>query len=499
MTYPWQTGDALLAADLNAAIASAGAASGGAVNALAYGADPTGVEDSAAAINAAAAILAPNGRRKSVYLPAGSYHVRSRITLSAGQTLFGDGRGNTIITISDDFNPAETVCVIALDGGNFALVPGGDQPGPIVRDLGISFQQPASANSRAAFKTIAAGGTSTPGGTGVRYPWAIATISRCRPIISRVRISAAWDGITTNGIQAPFWLDTIEMGALDCGLSIGEGADGVHDFSHITGYHFWPFGMDVDPILTSVYTDLQTVAMRVGVADGLEIKGFTSYSGRVVFTSAASITWATITNMLLDNSGARLEISAARYLQFVNFSAIGDNSTGSMVKIDGGIVGFSNWYSVHQQQAQLEVTGGDVAVNGAVFDLLAPPAGCATITAGALRMSGVRAHVRAAGAYAQPLLMQTGTGVMQIDNVNVTGVAGSSGTGIQYYTDVLGNLLGGYTLASGWTVGHVTGQLGDYGTAMPMGNFATDALAAAGGVPIGRRYRNGSVVQVRVT
>lgn len=46
-----------------------------------------------------------------------------------------------------------------------------------------------------------------------------------------------------------------------------------------------------------------------------------------------------------------------------------------------------------------------------------------------------------------------------------------------------------------------TGALQVTGTvfffAMP--NYASDALAAAGGVAIGQLYRNGSVVQVRVT
>jgi polygalacturonase len=46
-------------------------------NGLDYGADPTGVADSSTAINAAAAVLAsgPDGKHKSVYLPAGIYRV----------------------------------------------------------------------------------------------------------------------------------------------------------------------------------------------------------------------------------------------------------------------------------------------------------------------------------------------------------------------------------------------------------------------------------------
>ena len=37
------------------------------------------------------------------------------------------------------------------------------------------------------------------------------------------------------------------------------------------------------------------------------------------------------------------------------------------------------------------------------------------------------------------------------------------------------------------------------GTLSALGNFANDAAAATGGVAIGGLYRNGSVVQIRVT
>jgi hypothetical protein len=65
-------------------------------NVLAFGADPTGVADSAPAINAAAAMVAPgSSRRKAVYVPAGTYRVNGQITLTASQCLYGDTRGST--------------------------------------------------------------------------------------------------------------------------------------------------------------------------------------------------------------------------------------------------------------------------------------------------------------------------------------------------------------------------------------------------------------------
>src|SRR4029077_13245379 len=74
------------------------------VNILDFGADPTGVSDSAPAIiNAAATVSADNARQKAVYVPAGIYRVNSQIHLSAAQTLFGDSRGSSVLMIDQSF------------------------------------------------------------------------------------------------------------------------------------------------------------------------------------------------------------------------------------------------------------------------------------------------------------------------------------------------------------------------------------------------------------
>lgn len=68
--------------------------SGAAVNVLDFGADPTGVSDSRAAIQAALDTL------KSVYFPAGSYKIIDTLTFPLGnynRVYFGDGRGTTAI------------------------------------------------------------------------------------------------------------------------------------------------------------------------------------------------------------------------------------------------------------------------------------------------------------------------------------------------------------------------------------------------------------------
>ena len=93
-------------------------------NVLDFGADPTGVLDSAAAINAAAAQVASGStRHKAVYLPTGIYRVNGQINLTAAQAMYGDSRGSSVLMVDQAFAPA-TTAVILLTSASYNIGPG---------------------------------------------------------------------------------------------------------------------------------------------------------------------------------------------------------------------------------------------------------------------------------------------------------------------------------------------------------------------------------------
>jgi hypothetical protein len=465
----------------------------GAVNALDQGADPTGAVDSSDAINAAASQMGPAGHRRAVYLPTGNYRIDKQIRLTGGQALFGDAEGSSYLVISDSFDPTATAVILCTD----SVV----DPGPTIRDLGLWFIQPTTVTNRATFKTLASGGTSHEGGTGVQYPWAIATAGNSGRIqVRNVVILAAWNGI--NADAACFWISGLKISAFNIGIAAGgTTAAPVLDFTHVSDVEFWTFGLNTGP-LKNVYMDGTTIAMRLGAQNGFVAQNISCFASRLVCTSdALNSGWFSFTNLGMDAWQSTIDVAACAFLQIANLYCTGDTSgLRPIINVASGRVMINNWYATNSSPyPMLSNTGGDVTVVGGY---LTPFNGASdTINVaqtGSTRLSNLKIYPATSGAWARPLISQYDTSTLQVDALDVIGVA-TSGIAVQFNSDQVGNRFGDVRARSGWTA--VTGALGpngNYGSHWLV-SYADDVGAAAGGIKIGQDYRNGSIRMVRVT
>jgi len=366
--YPWQTGDALFADELNAAIANAGATGGGAVNVIGYGADPTGVIDSSPAF-AAALAARPNGRPADVFAPAGTYLLNSPITV--GDSLYSQrlsGAGwSTILTVGPGF-PASALGVILI------------QPDPYndymaqasVCDLRIHFQQPPDFTTTATTTTTVGGTTLTVANTSgvhVGYycmdmttygvlPWQsiapkvtniagnVVTLDRAATgtvaigdvlafaanrsqavtlasspnlnpgspaikypwaIYVGLAQSVFFDHILVTAAWNGIYIrgQTFAIGQYFVGcMNIGLDIDQCYNFPKLDHFMLWGWG--IPQAMLGIYYDGQTVAMNLGQCDDFTADSIQSWCGIVNFTSAWS--WGQISKLKLDGDNADLNI-----------------------------------------------------------------------------------------------------------------------------------------------------------------------------------------------
>jgi len=148
----------------------------------------------------------------------------------------------------------------------------------------------------------------------VQYPYAVSARAVSRAMIGNVRIVQGWNGIdlrdNTGGLMGGRW----ETGCINESVTGGSATGGLAalDFWHIDTHHSWPFGM-ADAGRLAVYQDGSTVAMRVGVIDGFDVKTLSTFSGRVIMEgSLGSGVLGNIGSLQLDGRLARLEKAGGR-------------------------------------------------------------------------------------------------------------------------------------------------------------------------------------------
>lgn len=448
-------------------------------NVLDFGADPTGVLDSSVALNAAAAIVAAGStRHKAVYLPTGTYRINHQINLTACQSLYGDNRGSSTLMVDQAFSSTDTA-VIFVSAASY-------DAGPVLRDFGITFAQPTTQGTRANFLTIAAGGTSGSGGTGVQYPWAIAAGNDSFRIqCVRLRIGGAWNGITTNNHNAIFQLEDIEMGALNVGLSLGRGT-AVLDQTHINNYHFWNF--ELGGSLFNVFSDGQNTAMLVGNST-LAITGLEIFCGRVIFNDDTGNNDSSIhiAHCQLDGDPSSLEvIGSLNHLWISNmYGSAGTARVRPFVTVTGNArVNISNYYS-HSSSSYpdflIDNPFADVSLTNFFANYFTTGVNWITFHNGFLRVTN--GYLNMASPRTVPAIAETATGVLLLDNVWFQGGPGSGPlltvTNVHPWTNI-GCL--GLETGNGWTFSLPAGlSQTDYSPTMILkGSLFTDGGIQAG-------------------
>ena len=375
-------------------------------NVLFFGADPTGVADSATAINAAAAT------GKEVWLPSGTYYVKSALNVSGGQCLYGDGDNATWLKIDQGFSSSASGVIVM--GGSAGL-------GACVHDIGFTFAQPSTQSSRASYATLAAGCTSGSGGTGCMYPPAIYDAVVTRPRLWNLSVWGAWDGITLVGNVVP-WIQNVEMGALDIGLQM----DGGQDFSHIKGWHSWEFGLTATGP-AAIYSDGTTIGWQIGREDGLNAVDADFFSARLIFTANASNSVATnqLTNIDLDNGASTLEINGGTSLQFANVYKTGTSPTATCpINVTAGTTQIDQLNLSASASTNLVcVTGGALRVVNGFVSLASAASSAFYETGGGLRIDNT--YFSVPSAMTGTVISQTGGYITVRNSFSWPGTSGT--------------------------------------------------------------------------
>jgi hypothetical protein len=407
-----------------------------------HGADITGVTDCSALLNSA--LAAGN----NVYAPAGTYRLNFGVTvgLTTKQLyLRGDGLQTTFI-IDQAFDPTQTNGVFTLQGR--------EQFAPTMRDFWISFAQPSDVTSRSTFRTLAAGGTSVTGGTGVQYAPAIYYGQANRFKLARLRISNCWDGIfqgSSPSHSGGWWIEDIEISPYHVGLSITDNLD----FSHIKGWHHWAFGMVGQQ--PNIQADGSGYAWQIGYPTGSSTQGINMtdinvFAGRTLIDGTD--TWVHAANLMLDG-GATLEINNSNWVEIVNtyFTPGGPQSAAGVASIvmAGGVLSLTNFNAstpgspnvflnqtggrayisngrmvnaaTSTSQQFITQSGGNLAIRGVEFDLPGVPS---PYTLAPIHVTGSGSRIFFVGNYVAPYGVGT-MGFLQIDTDNANNVVVGNG------------------------------------------------------------------------
>lgn len=495
-----------------------------------------------------AAIQAALDADRNVYLPGrtGGYYIKDELVFrSGGNMLVGDGVAESYLVIDRDFDLASlgiiripngadesqagfhdigfefkqpgdnyiSAIAVSTGGSGYASVPtvtisGGGGSGALARAV-----LTAGAVSSIVITRNGTGYTSAPtvtitggGGTGatagavtrvasvvranvVQYPYALSARDVSRLMLGNLRITGGYNGLdlrdNTGGLMGGRW----EIGCINEGLTGGDAAGGTAalDFWHIDTLHFWPFGWQSGTNYTT-YRDGSTVAARLGRIDGIQVKDFSTFTGRVITEAAAGEgPFGTIGGLQLDGRYARLEFTAGR-MAIGAFYGTTDLAGDYKIRVAGGHVNVASAWSATSATTGttplFSAAGGYLSVaNMTVANCNPGAAVCQSETNGEMQVHGCTFLGIFGTTRTLAVVRQVGTGVMHCTD-NIFQIPGSgTGSAISVETDSASITIKD-NIYNGWGVTlppePVSGYLGDYGQSY--GTIRT--IAAADPLPL---------------
>jgi len=323
------------------------------------------------------------------------------------------------------------------------------------------------ASTRSMFKTIAAGGTATPGGTGVQYPWAIYCSGNVQTmLLDNIMIVGGWNGIYSRG--SSFQFGRINVGVFNVGMDI----DNSMNFPSIQDFRLWLWGYGpADPYgqaraaLLNVYYDGGLIAATIGRCDGLGCVNFQTWVGQLNLT--ANWTWGSFLNLMLDGNSSNLNITpaGAGFVQIANcYATRGSRTIGHAVVMNPTSADFQVWIDnlsissasilyrgLLQQNGRLSVT------HGYMWHGLANGLAMVQLNGGTLRMADVQFD--ASAARVDTYISVTGaSSVIQMSDCVFLAAPGAGAKGLTTTVDNPSHALDGVKW-NGWAVTGTTAGL----------------------------------------
>ena len=278
----------------------------------------------------------------TVYAPAlgGQCHItRPLVMKTPGQVFHGDGRARTKIAIQPGFAGA----------GVFVAKTGG--PGPVWRDVSVSFVQPDT-DDRARL---------------TRYPPAFYVPDTPGFAMDHVGCYAAWTCVDMKGNSGGATIADLQMSALELGIDI----DGSLDTVRITDPHWWPFGLTKGQ--QTIFMDQgqrRPIALKVGRMDDLIIRGGLFLGGLAISLSAGKTgtCFGTIDGTDFDSTSGivmeagSLQIAASVFtLGVSNSQAI--EQTGGSSNLGSSTI----FVGVALDKPAISLSGGSLTITGTHF------------------------------------------------------------------------------------------------------------------------------------